>query len=79
METFWMALSILQWAIISIWMFAVLKDKFETVFDIRPALGVTTRAVAIKITYNVLPLAVSGGFGTQNCQTKIKVKWNTKT
>jgi hypothetical protein len=28
---------------------------------------------------NVLPLAVSGGFGTQNCQTKIKVKWNTKT
>lgn len=27
---------------------------------------------------NVLPLAVSGGFGTQNCQTKIKVKWNTK-
>lgn len=28
--------------------------------------------------HNVLPLAVSGGFGTQNYQTKIKVKWNTK-
>lgn len=27
---------------------------------------------------NVLPLAVSGGFGKQNCQTKIKVKWKTK-
>lgn len=22
--------------------------------------------------------AVSGGFGTKNCQTKIKVKWKTK-
>jgi hypothetical protein len=32
----------------------------------------------ISISHNVLPLAVSGGFGTQNCQTKIKVKWNTK-
>lgn len=27
---------------------------------------------------NVLPLAVSGDFGTKNCQTKIKVKWKTK-
>lgn len=27
---------------------------------------------------NVLPLAVGGGFGAQNCQTKIEVKWNTK-
>lgn len=27
---------------------------------------------------NGLPLAVSGGFGTKNCQTKIKVKWKTK-
>jgi hypothetical protein len=32
----------------------------------------------IGIVANVLPLAVSGGFGTQNCQTKIKLKWNTK-
>ena len=23
-------------------------------------------------------IAVSGGFGTKNCQTKIKVKWKTK-
>jgi len=30
------------------------------------------------LAYNVLPLAVSGGFGTRNCQTKIKVKWKTK-
>ena len=34
--------------------------------------------VVFGIAGNVLPLAVSGGFGTQNCQTKIKVKWNTK-
>ena len=27
-----------------------------------------------KVTANVLPLAVSGGFGTQNYQTKTKVK-----
>lgn len=32
-----------------------------------------------KIAANVLPLAVSGGIGTQNCQTKIKLIWNTKT
>ena len=31
-----------------------------------------------KVAYNGLPLAVSGGFGTKNCQTKIKVKWKTK-
>ena len=31
------------------------------------------------ITANGLPLAGSGGFGTLNYQTKIKVKWNTKT
>ena len=30
------------------------------------------------IADNGLPLAVSGGFGTKNCQTKIKVKWKTK-
>ena len=30
------------------------------------------------ISYNGLPLAASGGFGTRNCQTKIKIKWNTK-
>jgi hypothetical protein len=35
--------------------------------------------VIYSISANGLPLAVSGGFGTQNCQTKIKVKWNTKT
>jgi hypothetical protein len=30
------------------------------------------------IKVSVLPLAASGGFRTQNCKTKIKVKWNTK-
>ena len=34
--------------------------------------------IKIKLAHNVLPLAVSGGFGIQNCQTKTKVKWNTK-
>ena len=31
----------------------------------------------VAVAANVLTLAVSGGFGIQNCQTKIKVKLNT--
>ena len=41
--------------------------------------GMKLKAVSLfKMAHNGLSLAVSGGFGTKNCQTKIKVKWKTK-
>ncbi|HRB44187.1 MAG TPA: hypothetical protein PLX32_15165 [Niabella sp.] len=38
----------------------------------------SNRSGQVAMGHNGLPLAVSGGFGTKNCQTKIKVKWKTK-
>jgi hypothetical protein len=47
------------------------------IFSFFSSTNVETKNVRT-IAYNVLPLAVSGGFGTLNCQTKIKVIWNTE-